>query len=227
MDRQRWILGVAVVLGLTWAWLRGAGPELTWNAVAAQAPAASTAAGLQTAIFASGCFWCTESDFDKVQGVVKTISGYTGGRVARPSYEQVSNGGTGHAEAVEVTFDPAVVSYERLLDHYWHNVDPFVANRQFCDVGDQYRPAIFVRDASQRAAAEASKAKIQNQFKDPIRVEITQATTFYPAEQYHQDYYKKNPVRYRYYRWSCGRDQRLEEIWKNPKAQNPKPKTQS
>ena len=218
MDRQRWILGVAIVLGLGWAWLRGAGPELTWHVVTAQTPAATTPAGLQTAIFASGCFWCTESDFDKVQGVVKTVSGYIGGRLANPSYEQVSNGGTGHAEAVEVTFDPAVVSYERLLDHFWHNVDPFVANRQFCDVGDQYRPAIFVRDAGQRAAAEASKAKMQHQFKEPIRVEITQATTFYPAEQYHQDYYKKNPVRYRYYRWSCGRDQRLEEIWAAPKS---------
>jgi peptide-methionine (S)-S-oxide reductase len=214
MNRQRLILGVAVVLGLGWAWLRGAGPELSWSVAAQSPPTASTSAGLQTAVFASGCFWCTEADFDKLKGVVSTVSGYIGGRVANPTYEQVSRGGTGHAEAVEVTFDPAVVSYQHLLDHYWHNVDPFVANRQFCDVGDQYRPAIFVRDAAQRAAADASKANMQKQFKEPIRVEIAQATQFYRAEEYHQDYYKKNPVRYRYYRWNCGRDQRLEAIWK-------------
>jgi len=215
MDRQRRILASAIVIALGWAWLRGAGPELSWATIAAQAPPrAQAAAGLQKAVFASGCFWCTEADFDKVSGVVLTVSGYTGGRVANPSYEQVSRGGTGHAEAVEVTFDPTVVSYERLLDQYWHNVDPFVSNRQFCDVGDQYRPAIFVRDAAQRAAAEASKARMQTQFKDPIRVEIADAGPFYRAEDYHQDYYKKNPVRYRYYRWNCGRDQRLEEIWK-------------
>src|SRR5688572_25549437 len=165
MDRQRFILGVAIVLGLGWAWLRGAGPELSWSVASAQAPTATAASGLQTAVFASGCFWCTESDFDKVKGVVETTSGYTGGRVVNPSYEQVSRGGTGHTEGVEVKFDPAVVTYERLLDHYWHNVDPFVANRQFCDVGDQYRPAIFVRGAAQRAAAEASKARMQQLFK--------------------------------------------------------------
>jgi peptide-methionine (S)-S-oxide reductase len=216
MDRQRVILGLAVVLGLGWAWLRGAGPEPGWLMAGAPMPArAVSSAGLQKAVFATGCFWSTESDFEKVSGVVSAVAGYTGGRVANPTYGQVSRGGTGHAEAVEVTFDPAVVSYERLLDHFWHNVDPFVADRQFCDVGDQYRPAIFVRDAAQRTAAEASKAGVQNQFKAPIRVEVTDAETFYVAEEYHQDYTRKNPVRYRYYRWGCGRDQRLEEIWAN------------
>ena len=217
MDRQRIILAVAVVLGLGWAWLRGAGPEPAWLLAQAQTPARAAAdAGLQKAVFASGCFWCTESDFEKVPGVVAAVSGYTGGRVANPSYEQVSRGGTGHTEAVEVTFDPAVVSYDRLLDEYWHNVDPFVSNRQFCDIGDQYRPAIFVRDAAQRALAEASKARIQQRFKDRILVEIVDAGPFYRAEDYHQDYYKKNPVRYRFYRWNCGREQRLEEIWSMP-----------
>ena len=213
MTRQGVILAVAIVLGLGWAWLRGAGPEFSWHVDASQPHAAPTSRGLQTAVFASGCFWSTESEFDQVKGVVETVSGFTGGRVANPSYEQVSRGGTGHAEAVEVTFDPAVVSYDRLLDHYWHHVDPFVAHRQFCDVGDEYRPAIFVRDAAQRAAAEESKTRLQRRFANPIVVAVVDASPFYRAEEYHQDYYRKNPVRYRYYRWGCGRDQRLAEIW--------------
>ena len=146
-------------------------------------------------------------------GVISTTSGYTGGRVANPTYRQVSDGITGHAEAVQIVFDPSVVTYEALLDHYWKNVDPFTANRQFCDVGSQYRPEIFAHDAAQRAAAEASKARIQKRFRQPIVVAISDAGPFYRAEEYHQDYYRKNPVRYRYYRWGCGRDQRLAEIW--------------
>jgi peptide-methionine (S)-S-oxide reductase len=215
MDRQRLILGTAIVLGLGWAWLRGAGPELSWNVAVAQTPAARTTAGLQTAVFAAGCFWSVETAFDKVEGVVSTTSGYTGGRVPNPTYEQVSRGGTGHLEAVEVAFDPSVVSYDQLLDHYWHHVDPFVAHRQFCDVGEDYRPAIFVRDAAQRAAADASKARMARLFEDPIVVTVEDAAPFYRAEEYHQDYAKKNPIRYRYYRWGCGRDQRLEEIRKS------------
>ncbi|MGE0591074.1 MAG: peptide-methionine (S)-S-oxide reductase MsrA [Vicinamibacterales bacterium] len=166
-----------------------------------------------TAIFAAGCFWCVEADFDKVPGVLATISGFTGGDVPSPTYADVSRGGTGHTEAVEVTYDPDVVSYEDLLGYFWHHVDPFVAHRQFCDVGNQYRPGIFYRDEAQRTAAEASKARLQEQFDDPVVVEVSPAGPFYPAEAYHQDYYQKNGLQYRYYRWGCGRDARLAEIW--------------
>jgi peptide-methionine (S)-S-oxide reductase len=146
--------------------------------------------------------------------VVSTTSGYTGGRVPNPDYRSVSSGTTGHAEAVEVIYDPAVVTYEELLDHYWRNVDPFVAHRQFCDVGSQYRPEIFVHDAAQRAAAEASKARVQQRFQDrAVVVAISAAGPFYPAEEYHQDYYRKNSAQYRFYRYGCGRDARLRDIW--------------
>ena len=168
---------------------------------------------LQKATFAGGCFWCTEADFDKVKGVVSTTSGYTGGTTPNPTYEQVSRGGTRHAEAVEVLFDPKVVTYEQLLDHFWRNVDLFVSHRQFCDIGDQYRPEIFVHSDAQREAATSSKRRLQQRFTQTIVVGITGATTFYPAEAYHQDYHTKNSVRYRFYRWSCGRDARLKEIW--------------
>jgi len=178
-----------------------------------QSAASQARAGHQTATFAGGCFWCVESDFDKVPGVISTTSGYTGGRVARPSYDQVSRGGTGHAEAVQIVFDPAVITYEQLLDHFWRNVDPFVVHRQFCDVGDQYRPEVFVHSAAQRAAAEASKRRHQMRFSQPILVRVTDATAFYPAEAYHQDYHHTHSLQYRFYRWSCGRDARLQEIW--------------
>lgn len=174
---------------------------------------ATTRQSLQKATFAAGCFWCVESDFDKVRGVISTTSGYTGGRLPNPTYRQVSSGGTGHAEAVEVVFDPSIVTFDQLLDHFWHNVDPFVANRQFCDAGDQYRPEIFVHDASQRTAAEASKKRVQQRFREPVVVRITDAGPFYRAEDYHQDYYRTNSVRYKYYRWRCGRDARLAAIW--------------
>lgn len=215
MHPQRVILIVAVILGLGYTWLRGVGPEVGWAVAASskEAPQQRQGSSLQKATFAAGCFWCVEADFDKLKGVVSTISGYIGGRVDNPTYEQVSRGGTGHAEAVEIVFDPALVTYEQLLDHFWHNVDPFAADRQFCDRGDQYRPAIFVHDAAQRAAAEASKARIQSRFTERVVVQIADAGPFYRAEEYHQDYYKKNPIRYRYYRWTCGRDERLEEIW--------------
>jgi peptide-methionine (S)-S-oxide reductase len=174
-----------------------------------QAPAA----GLSRATFAGGCFWCMEPPFDKLEGVVSTTSGYTGGLTMKPTYEQVSSGGTGHAEAVEVVFDPAKVGYQQLLDTFWRNIDPFSATRQFCDVGEQYRPAIFVHDLEQRRLAEASRQAVRQRFSAPVVVEILDAAPFYVAEAYHQDYYRKNPVRYRYYRWACGRDQRLAEIW--------------
>lgn len=165
------------------------------------------------ATFAGGCFWCTESDFDHVAGVLSTVSGYTGGKVPNPGYERVSAGGTGHAEAVEVTYDPAKVSYQQLLDFYWRSIDPTVKNAQFCDHGDQYRTAIFVRTPEERKLAEASKKKVEEQLKKPIYTEIADAGPFYAAEDYHQDFYKKNPTKYKFYRWNCGRDQRLEQIW--------------
>jgi peptide-methionine (S)-S-oxide reductase len=174
-----------------------------------QAPAE----GQAIATFAAGCFWCVESDFDKVEGVVSTTSGYTGGKVPNPTYNQVSAGGTGHTEAVQIVYDPSKVTYAKLLDVFWRNVDPLAKNRQFCDVGDQYRSAIFFHNDEQRQLAEASKKKVAERLEAPIQTEIAAAGPFYKAEEYHQDYYKKNPVRYNYYRWNCGRDQRLQQLW--------------
>jgi peptide-methionine (S)-S-oxide reductase len=167
------------------------------------------------ATFAGGCFWCVEADFDKVRGVVSTTSGYIGGTVANPSYEQVSAQVTGHAEAVEIVFDPAQVSYEQLLGYFWRTIDPTTRDRQFCDSGSPYRTAIFTHGPEQAAAAKASLAALEKSkpFKEPIVTTIEPAGTFYPAEAYHQDYYKKNPVRYQYYRASCGRDLRLQQLW--------------
>jgi peptide-methionine (S)-S-oxide reductase len=165
------------------------------------------------ATFAGGCFWCVEADFDKVAGVISTTSGYTGGHTVNPSYEDVSHGGTGHAEAVQVAFDPTRVSYEKLLEAFWHNIDPLAKNQQFCDHGDQYRTAIFYHDDTQRLLAEGSRAAVQARFRQPIATEITPAGPFYKAEDYHQDYYLKNPIRYRFYRFNCGRDARLQELW--------------
>ncbi len=183
-------------------------------AAVAQAPSAP----LAKATFAGGCFWCVEADFDKVEGVVSTTSGYIGGWLANPKYEQVAAGTTGHAEAVEIAFDPRKVSYEKLLETYWKSIDPTVINRQFCDVGSPYRTTIFVHDEAQRRAAEASKAALAKTkpFPQPIVTPIEPATTFYPAEDYHQDYYLRNPIRYRYYRNGCGRDARLQELWGGP-----------
>src|SRR5262249_2998506 len=177
------------------------------------AAAAGQGAEQKTATFAGGCFWCVEADFDKVEGVVSTTSGYTGGGKANPSYEEVSRGGTGHAEAVEIVYDPSKVSYQKLLDVFWHNIDPLVKDRQFCDHGNQYRTAIFYHGDEQRKLAEASKAAVQGRFKEPIATEIVAAGPFYKAEDYHQDFYVKNPIRYKFYRYNCGRDTRLEELW--------------
>ena len=174
-----------------------------------------------SAIFAGGCFWCMESAFDKVDGVVTTTSGYIGGTKIDPTYEQVSAGRTGHYEALQLDYDPARVSYERLLEVFWRNIDPLDATGQFCDKGPQYRSAIFAVDDGQRAAAEASKAALDKSGKLPGRVvtEVLPSTKFYPAEAYHQDYYRKNPTSYRYYRWNCGRDRRLERLWGKPPTQ--------
>ena len=206
MHRHIWLASFAVALG--YVWLRGG-----FIGVGAAAQVPEMQPGWEKATFAVGCFWTGESDFDKVPGVKATTAGFIGGRVERPTYEQVARGGTGHAEAVEVLFDPAVVTYNQLLDYFWHHVDPFVAHRQFCDVGDQYRPAIFVGSDSQRAAAEASRARVQAKFRESIKVSISPAATFFPADESHQDYYLKHPVQYQYYRWACGRDARLERIW--------------
>jgi len=184
----------------------------------ASQPSSVPSSGQEVAIFAGGCFWCTESDFDKVKGVVSTTSGYIGGKVPNPGYERVSAGGTGHAEAVEVVYDPGRVTYEQLLAFYWRSIDPTVKNAQFCDHGDQYRTAIFVRNTEERRLAEASKKKVEAELKQPVYTQIVNATPFYAAEDYHQDFYLKNPTKYKFYRWNCGRDQRLEQLWGKPKG---------
>ena len=168
-----------------------------------------------TATFAGGCFWCMEPPFDKLDGVISTTSGYIGGFVNNPKYQDVSAGTTGHTEAVQIKYDPEKVSYEKLVSVFWKNIDPTMADRQFCDRGTQYRPGIFYHDAKQHNIANVSlnELKKNKPFQAPIVIEITSASTFYPAESYHQDYYTKNPLRYKYYRYSCGRDNRLKELW--------------
>ena len=184
-------------------------------AVLLAAPGGAADSETAYATLAAGCFWCIEADLEKVEGVLSVTSGYTGGTVANPTYKQVSKGKTGHTEAVRVVFDPQVISFEELLAIFWRNHDPTVADRQFCDIGEQYRAWIFYHDEGQREAAERSRAMLEQtkSFTNPIVTEITAASAFYPAEAYHQDYYKKNPIRYSYYRKSCGRDRRLKEIW--------------
>ena len=179
------------------------------------APSGATDNDTAYATLAAGCFWCIEADLEKVEGVLSVTSGYTGGTVANPTYKQVSKGKTGHTEAVRVVFDPQVISFEELLAIFWRNHDPTVADRQFCDIGEQYRAGIFYHDEGQREAAEQSRAMLEQTkpFTNPIVTEITAASAFYPAEAYHQDYSKKNPIRYSYYRKSCGRDRRLIELW--------------
>ncbi|MEO1573395.1 MAG: peptide-methionine (S)-S-oxide reductase MsrA [Pseudomonadota bacterium] len=169
--------------------------------------------GTAIAIFAGGCFWCMEPPFDALDGVLSTVSGYTDGATENPIYKQVSAGVTGHTEAVQITYDPARVSYETLLKVFWKNVDPFAVDRQFCDRGTQYRSGIYVMDATEQALAEASAARVRDQFDREVATEIKPATRFYAAEDYHQDYYLKNPIRYKFYRRGCGRDKRLEELW--------------
>ena len=176
---------------------------------------ASDNLGLAKASFAGGCFWCMEEAFEKVPGVTSVTSGYMGGRAENPSYEQVSGGSTGHAEAVEVSYDPAKVSYATLLDAFWHNVDPVTPNAQFCDHGSQYRAVIFYQTEEQKRLAEESKRTLEHskRFPQPIVTELVMASHFYPAEDYHQDFYKKNPIRYKFYKYNCGRAHRLEELW--------------
>lgn len=173
----------------------------------------------ETAIFAGGCFWCMEPPFDKVDGVISTTSGYTSGHKINPTYREVSAGSTGHTEAIQIVFDPNKVSYDELLEIFWKNIDPVAIDRQFCDSGSQYRSGIYYIGEAQKSAAKQSIQRLENNkpFKGAIATEILPASTFYPAEEYHQDYYLKNPLRYKYYRYACGRDQRLEEIWGSKK----------
>ncbi len=184
-------------------------------AAAEQAAPANGADELAKATFAGGCFWCMEPPFDKLEGVVSTTSGYTGGRKSEPTYREVVAGGTGHAEAVQVLYDPKKITYAELLEVFWRNIDPTTPNRQFCDRGHQYRTAVFYHDPEQKRLAAESKKRIESSKKldGPIVTEITEVGAFWPAEEYHQDYYKKKPLRYKFYRHSCGRDQRLKELW--------------
>jgi len=188
---------------------------LLWVPAAGAQQVSRETAGREVATFAGGCFWCMEPPFDELLGVESTTSGYTGGKEEDPTYEQVSSGATGHAEAVWVVYDPRKVSYEKLLDVFWRNIDPTAVDRQFVDVGRQYRSAIFYHDDQQKRLAETSRDRLaaSGRFKGPIVTEIVPAGPFYPAEEYHQDYYRKNPIRYQWYRWGSGRDQFLEKVW--------------
>ena len=187
-----------------------------WNVPSTSQAAADATSG--KAYFAGGCFWCMEEVFEKVEGVLSATSGYMGGTVSNPTYEEVSAGRTGHAESVEVVYDPAKVSYQKLLEAFWRNVDPITPNAQFCDHGSQYRSVIFIRTDEEKRASDSSKQSIEQsrRFKEPIVTQIVMAPQFYPAEEYHQDFYKKNPIRYKLYKYNCGRAQRLEELWGNP-----------
>jgi peptide-methionine (S)-S-oxide reductase len=175
----------------------------------------TAATNLGKATFAGGCFWCMEHPFDELPGVVSVTSGYTGGHKKNPTYEEVSAGGTGHAESVQIVYDPAKVAYEKLLSVFWHNIDPTTKDRQFCDAGHQYRSVIFYHTEEQHRLALQSKSHLEKikTFREPVVTEIVQAAEFYPAEEYHQHYYKKNPIRYKFYRFNCGRDKRLKELW--------------
>lgn len=192
-----------------------AGPTLASNATAPGGKGAQTPGHLEKATFAGGCFWCMEHPFDELPGVVSVTSGYTGGHKINPSYEEVSSGTTGHAESIQVIYDPAKIGYDKLLDVFWHNIDPLAKDRQFCDSGEQYRSAIFYHNEGQQRLALQSKKALEasKRFREPIATQIVAAGVFYPAEEYHQHYYKKNPIRYSYYRLSCGRDRRLKELW--------------
>jgi peptide-methionine (S)-S-oxide reductase len=201
------------LLALLFLLIAGAAIALTTGVSSSAQPRAPQAGSRASAIFAGGCFWCTESDFDHIPGVLSTTSGYIGGRRANPTYEQVSAGNTGHIEAVRVVYDPRRVSYATLAQRFFRTIDPTDAGGSFCDRGYQYRSAIFVANPEERRIADLAKAAAARQLRRPVATLILPAATFYPAEEYHQDYYRKNPVRYRFYRWNCGRDQRLRQVW--------------
>jgi len=201
----QWLFGLSVLISTS------AGTAWAKDSPGSQP---SRPAGTATAIFAGGCFWCVEADFDKLPGVLATESGYTAGKTPNPTYDQVSAGGTGHTEAVRVRYDPAKVSYQKLVDYFWRHIDPTVKDRQFCDIGTQYRSGIYWQNEVERKIAEASRDALLKSGKlKQVFTELAPASAFYPAEEYHQDYYTKNPIRYAYYRNSCGRDARLQEVW--------------
>jgi peptide methionine sulfoxide reductase msrA/msrB len=210
MNSIKVLLITALVVGSVWVWQRASGEQNQGRDMMVK-----ETTGLRTATFAGGCFWCTEADFEKVPGVVKVISGYAGGQKKDPTYEEVSSGTTGHVEAVQVYYDPSKVTYQQLLDYFWRHIDPTDAGGQFVDRGSQYRSVIFYQDEEQMRLAQKSKETLDHsgRFKKPVVTEIVKFTNFYPAEEYHQDYYKKNPLRYRYYRYASGRDQFLAEVW--------------
>jgi len=203
------VVGAVIILALT------VSTQHVNSSGAGKAPQPMTGR-LEKATFAGGCFWCMEHPFDELPGVISVTSGYTGGQKKNPTYEEVSSGGTGHAESVQVVYDPAKIGYEKLLAVYWHNIDPTVKDRQFCDSGHQYRSAIFYHSEAQHRLAQQSKEALEKDkpFKEAIVTEIARASEFYPAEEYHQHYYKKNPIRYKYYRTACGRDTRLQALWR-------------
>ena len=217
-----WPKSLLAVTSLLFSGLLLAGEGVTPAAAQAATTQAKSNMPAPTAeaIFAGGCFWCTESDFDKLPGVLSTTSGYLGGHLENPTYEQVSAGTTGHTEAVQVRYDPSKTSYAQLLEAFWPTIDPVTANAQFCDKGSHYRSAIFYGNADEQRLAEASKAALDKSARlpAPVVTEILPATTFYPAEDYHQDYHTRNPLRYNYYRNGCGRDDRLQELWGQPDA---------
>ena len=211
-------LALAFILGLI-GWWELAVPRAP--VVATKQPVAmARPTGSDVAVFAGGCFWCTEADFDKLPGVLSTTSGYTGGKTANPTYVEVASQGTGHAEAVQVVFDPKQVSYLQLLDHFWRSIDPTAKDRQFCDFGTPYRTAIFATTPAQLQTAKASLTALElsKPFAEPVQTQIAMLNDFYPAEDEHQNYHQKNPVRYNYYRSSCGRDARLRQLWDAPAA---------
>ena len=213
---MKYVLGLALILLIIGAvrLTRAASPSPSGERPSAPADS------LAKATFAGGCFWCMEESFDQLTGVASVTSGYTGGQTENPTYGQVSSGGTGHAEVIQVVYDPQKIGYPALLDAFWHNIDPLTPNAQFCDKGPQYRSAVFYHTDEQRELVEASKRKLEQsgRFKQPIVTEIVKASTFYPAEEYHQDYYRKNPVRYKFYKWNCGRVARLKDVWGNDAA---------
>jgi peptide-methionine (S)-S-oxide reductase len=213
MTGKGFVMKTKIMMGIVWVGL----VLMAASAQAKDGGQGAIAPRLEKATFAGGCFWCMEPPFDKLPGVVSVIAGYTGGQKQNPTYKEVSAGGTGHAEAVQILYDPEKIAYKELLDVFWHNVDPTVTDRQFCDVGHQYRSAIFYHTKKQQRLAEFSKGALQKAkpFRDLIVTEIVSAGEFYPAEEYHQHYYKKNPLRYQYYRTGCGRDRRLKELWGN------------
>lgn len=210
MSRRSLIFGLALLASVAFA--AASAQNVVEVQLAEPAPAAAPAK-VAVAVFGGGCFWCMEKPYDQTPGVLSTISGYTGGEVDSPTYQQVSAGGSGHVEVVEVRYDPDKVTYAQLLNIYWRNIDPLAVNRQFCDGGPQYRSVIFVADEDQRALAEASRSELQKSFEQPIATEVLPLQKFWPAEDYHQDYYQRNPIRYSYYRSRCGRDARLRELW--------------